>query len=116
MRLIDADALIKAIEDSRCADCPDKTLGVRCAACQWDDAIAMIEDAPVVSDWISVEDKLPAEYTSVLFVGKNFYGNWYNVQRGFHVGSDWFSDITNSFVGESVTHWMPLPKRPIDTD
>lgn len=54
MKLIDADALIRAIEDKRCADCPDAKLQ-RCAACQWDDAIAMIEEAPTIDSWLSVE-------------------------------------------------------------
>ena len=64
-RLIDADALIKWINDQRCADCPDKQ-DERCAACQWDDAIMSIETAPTVSGWISVKDRLPDNGKHVL--------------------------------------------------
>lgn len=62
-RLIDSDKLIAAINERRCADCPDKEHSHGCAACQWDDAIRMIKSAPTIGsssgDWISMEDKTP---------------------------------------------------------
>ena len=59
-----------------------------------------------MSDWISVEDRLPDEGKEVLF-------HWRN--------SDGKSDIeiTSLMPGESITdwafiptHWMPLPEPP----
>jgi hypothetical protein len=107
MRLIDADALKQAIEDKRCADCPDNVHGIRCAACQWDDAIAMIEDAPTIGGCISVKDRLPDEDDCYLAYGHYgwdilFYdsseGGWLNM--GYRIAD-----------GE-VTHWRPLPEPP----
>lgn len=45
MRLIDADALLADIHNAMCADCEDE-----CAACQWRDAIRIIEDTPTVGE------------------------------------------------------------------
>lgn len=46
-RLIDADALIEHIKKSRCIDC-NSVNGVRCRACQYDDEMADIDDAPTI--------------------------------------------------------------------
>jgi hypothetical protein len=43
-RIVDADALIEAIkEQARCSECENYN-GVRCRACEWDDAIGIIDD------------------------------------------------------------------------
>ena len=42
-RLIDADALLADMHNALCADCEDE-----CDACQWRDAIKLIEQAPTV--------------------------------------------------------------------
>lgn len=47
-RLIDADALISLIKRTCCNGCKNYE-GVKCRACEHDDAIAMIEDAPTVN-------------------------------------------------------------------
>ena len=60
MRLIDADALIKAINKCRCADCTeDRDIG--CETCQWDSAICMIQDAPTIIP----DDDMPRRFTGV---------------------------------------------------
>lgn len=46
-RLIDADALIEQIKKFRCIDCNSYN-GVRCRACQYDDEMADIDDAPTI--------------------------------------------------------------------
>lgn len=46
-RIIDADALIEQIKKSRCIDC-NSINGVRCRACQYDDEMADIDDAPTI--------------------------------------------------------------------
>lgn len=65
-----------------------------------------------MSDWISVEDRLPDFETDTLLV----------CVRCKH-GDDYFSDTDGFQEGEfaywsrqsncSVTHWMPLPAPPV---
>ena len=64
--------------------------------------------------WISVEDRLPEAYETVLFTGVNKYGNRYRTQRGYYCGGDvWYSEIVpGKKVVNGVTHWMPLPEPP----
>lgn len=47
MRPIDADALIKPIEETHCKGCNNYN-GVMCRACKWMDAMDYIEDAPTI--------------------------------------------------------------------
>ncbi len=47
VRLIDGNALVKAIESVHCKDCNSYN-GAMCRACQWMDAMDYIEDAPTV--------------------------------------------------------------------
>lgn len=72
MRLIDADALIRFILDGTCADCEEvkSDNDAACAACEWDDAIMMIDTAPTVGGWISVAERLPEDDRQVLAVKK----------------------------------------------
>jgi hypothetical protein len=58
------------------------------------------------SQWISVSDRLPEEFISVLLchrhggviVAQLHHGVWY--------------DSANSMMGDGWTHWMPLPAAP----
>lgn len=70
-----------------------------------------------MSEWISVKDKLPEPYTSVLRhpsceigYGSEYTAYYDAVDNKFHV------DCEDSFTTwESVvlvTHWMPLPEPP----
>ena len=114
MRLIDADALIKQIENFNCKDCNHYNF-VRCRACQIDDALSYIDDAPTIGGWISVEDRMPETRHAVLVYTphhKNIWaasmhedGNWYIWSPGGKVllDPDWHGPIT---------HWMPLPEPP----
>lgn len=44
MRLIDADGVIEEIKrQAGCAEC-DHYNGIRCKACSWDDAMALVDD------------------------------------------------------------------------
>ena len=115
MRMIDADALIKWINESRCADCPDKQ-DERCAACQWDDAIMSIETAPTIGGWISVKDRLPEEkmnpytqdYQEVICSLSTRFGSDVRVYK-FGRGHFWHGPAD---IGKYITHWMPLPEPP----
>ena len=49
MRLIDADALKERIKDFNCKDCNHYNF-IRCRACQIDDALSYIDDAPTVGE------------------------------------------------------------------
>ena len=67
--------------------------------------------------WISVKDKLPEKNTWVLC-----YVKWmipvFEMERGIRK----YSDVKKVFfdgrfrIGDSVTHWMPLPPKPESED
>ena len=102
MRLIDADALKEQIENFNCTDCNHYNF-VRCRACQIDDALTYIDDAPTVGEWISVEDRLPDKQPcEYLVVNAN------NVETAICLDNRW---ITPRRVIK-ITHWMPLPEPP----
>ena len=63
-----------------------------------------------MTNWISVNDKLPEEYEDVLVYVKNGNINrtWYD-GHGFRNAT---SKRTTWYRPESVTHWMPLPESP----
>ena len=102
MRLIDADALTKEIEDFNCKNCNHYN-HVRCRACPIDDAVTYIDEAPTVGEWISVEDRLPDKQPCEYLVVN---GN--NVETAICLDNRW---ITPRRVTK-ITHWMPLPEPP----
>lgn len=67
-----------------------------------------------MSDWVSVDDRLPCDFELVLFrlgkllAPKTEKGMWLGGIGAFEV--DYSCDFYN--VNE-VTHWMPLPDPPI---
>ena len=72
-----------------------------------------------MSKWISVNDSLPEGDVPVLvtdgdqvLVGERIYGirEWKCVGVG---GPDWYWDFDNY---GTITHWMPLPDLPIQTN
>lgn len=102
MRLIDADALKEQIENFNCKDCNHYNF-VRCRACQIDDALSYIDEAPTIGGWISVEDRLPDKQPCEYLVVN---GN--NVETAICLDNMW---ITPRRVIK-ITHWMPLPEPP----
>ena len=112
MRLIDADALKEQIEDFHCKDCDNYNF-VRCRACHIDDAITYLDEAPTISGWISVKDRLPDVKDNVL---------WYAVKNDGYgeIRISSFSGAINHDIphvwgyGESFKpiYWMPLPEPP----
>ena len=118
MRLIDANELLSAYDKTHEGP-PGK-------------ARELIEEAPTVNGWISVEDRLPAEKHSIFF---RFYGtnNWNKsmwrehsdkvlVTVVFKDGSkivttgETHDGIWNTTISRTldpvITHWMPLPEPP----
>ena len=72
MRLIDADGLIKMIQEQAGCDKCDNYEGVKCRACQWDDMIATVEDyadnhpeAYGMNSMYKVGDKVLVEIESI---------------------------------------------------
>lgn len=63
-----------------------------------------LEQKPVESEWISVEDRLP-EYGSYLCCDMD---NWVEVCYIRFDRTDWHSENTDRV--RTPTHWMPLPK------
>lgn len=122
MRLIDADALKAEIQRRRKRY---KTLtGV--------DMAMLIDDAPTIGGWISVEDMLPEEHESIFrkFLGTPKWSSamWKQesdkvlvrvsfpdgtsvVTTGCLHNSDWVTTVSRA-LPQTVTHWMPLPEPP----
>lgn len=69
MRLIDADALKKGLEDWYCA--PERCNsynGVRCRACALDDALNAIEDAPTIAELDKTEKAIIKMFRKKMFL------------------------------------------------
>ena len=67
-----------------------------------------IKEAPSVAEWISVKDRLPEPNTRVLVYAKQ--GCYINLRVDYICnGGIWFYSMM-------VTHWMPLPELPKETD
>jgi hypothetical protein len=66
-----------------------------------------------VSDWISVDDRLPeSEYRVVIIWCHGMYWPDY-MDVGVHIGGKWNNgDSRVNGVSGRVTHWMPLPEPP----
>ncbi len=58
--------------------------------------------------WIKCSEQMPEERVRVLV-----YANQNVFVADFDMGR-WFSNISNSYVLGSITHWMPLPQLPED--
>lgn len=60
-----------------------------------------------MSQWIKCSEQMPKERVRVLV-----YANQNIFVADFDMGR-WFSNISNSYVLDSITHWMPLPQPPV---
>jgi len=106
MRLIDADALKKQIEDFHCKDCDNYNF-VRCRACWVDDTITYLEEAPTIGGWISATDKQPDLEDQVL-IAYEWTGRSGAKYR--EIALDSFKAM--GFLGYKPLFWMPLPELP----
>jgi hypothetical protein len=61
---------------------------------------------PIISGWVSVEERLPELDQTVLFFDKDLKATHFG-----HLGENGRMFITNGvwYTREEVTHWMPLP-------
>lgn len=72
-----------------------------------------------MSEWISVNDRLPKEFEDVLVCAINEYGETYEKGEKY-LALDrmvrWMDKTPTSFRTDryygKVTHWMPLPDSP----
>ena len=79
-------------------------------------------DVQPVSQWISVEDKLPIEQGPVLCYARSTTGEGNcRILGTLRNGEFWFLQVDGTQLSFpclqlKVTHWMPLPKPPKDGD
>jgi hypothetical protein len=67
-------------------------------------------------EWISVEDRLPADGEVIMCwagEGKNQRKNL--LQLVTYVQNKWIYGSYSNFIG-GVTHWMPLPEPPEESE
>lgn len=62
----------------------------------------------MLSEWISCDEKMPAEFENVLAANKR--GKHYNIDKCWWNGN--FFDRCCKGAYHNVTHWMPLPEQP----
>ena len=63
----------------------------------------LISNGVTVQEWISVEDRLPKPFESVLVFRDG------KISIDYNEGNGWFA---YDFNGKRVTHWMTLPLAP----
>ena len=63
----------------------------------------LLDNGVTVQEWISVDDRLPEPFESVLVFRDGKISIDYNEENG------WFAYDLN---GKRVTHWMPIPQPP----
>ena len=69
-----------------------------------------------MSEWISVDDGLPENKTSVIAFGFDLDGgrvfhSWFEDGR-FNLLYDFEYDEDDVIMTKNTTHWMPLPETP----
>ena len=63
----------------------------------------LITNGVTVQEWISVDDRLPEPFKSVLVFRDG------KISIDYNEGNGWFA---YDFNGKRVTHWMPMPPLP----
>ena len=63
----------------------------------------LLDSGVTVQEWISVNDRLPNPFESVLVFRDG------KISIDYNEGNGWFA---YDFNGKRVTHWMPLPLAP----
>lgn len=107
MRLIDADALIGALHGCAFLEGDDRSI-----------CYNVIQKQPTACGWVSVKDRLPERYMSVLALVQDSDRISWRRKIAWLNGDKWVFDTDESFDEEelddceSVTHWMPLPEPP----
>lgn len=73
----------------------------------------LIANGVTVQEWISVNDRLPRNYTPVLAYIPSLAQTMQQTVHECHIGADgeWHSSTAPAYR-EGVTHWMPMPQPP----
>lgn len=73
----------------------------------------LIANGVTVQEWISVDDRLPRNYTPVLAYIPSLAQTMQQTVHECHIGADgeWHSSTAPAYR-EGVTHWMPMPHPP----
>ena len=72
----------------------------------------LISNGVTVQEWVSVDDRLPDYFTSVLVWcpgNKCIYAAYRNARQEWYTFDD---TIAGHVVVNMVTHWMPMPTAP----
>lgn len=89
--------------------CPYTAEGSFCKNILNSDALALIQQLEAqVPKWISVEDRLPETFESVIVLAKH------EMLICHHDGDEWVINYDGEYAGYDyeITHWMPLPESP----
>lgn len=130
MRPVDADALLKAIDEERQYLLARGQTGAEHILVH--NFRNLVEDAPSIplpdfkdgykqaiidgktnfsrtkEEWIPVSERLPEDFCVVLVYCPQFD----NIYRVFRESDAWHQFSTSDVLMQAVTHWRPLPKAP----
>ncbi len=67
-----------------------------------------------MSEWISVEDRMPPLNLQVIVGNKYDVGTDFRVKDFYYNGDENIHWYKHGEDGWACTHWMPLPKKPTD--
>ena len=76
------------------------------------DVVEQEQESKLLNGWISVQDRLPDYFTSVLVWcpgNKCIYAAYRNARQEWYTFDD---TIAGHVVVNMVTHWMPMPNPP----
>jgi len=66
-----------------------------------------------MTEWISVEDRLPGKYDiSLICLDTRYIATAYRIRDPIGGNVYWFYPGDNEAIKQEVTHWMPLPDPP----
>lgn len=124
--LVNRFDIINAIKETYCIGC-DNYHGIRCRACNFDDAMIAIDSVPtfdlktireLTPQWISVKDRLPEKlnennqvYLTEEVIGFDGESACIGQFKVYKYDGLWTFFDGEGFRGD-ITHWMPLPEAP----
>ena len=114
-RLIDANALKDSVKETYCDVCNSYNR-VKCRACNLDDAMSLIDDAPTVptfGEWVSVKDRSPENGQNILVASAKTGTQYVSHKDLIYFDPDGNACVPTSYLQTFVfTHWAPLPEPP----
>ena len=115
MRLIDADALMRIYQEVLCphVSCVDCSLLMNDGNCRFEtmirEALAIDAVPATVQEWISVDERLPQNFVSVLGHMTDA-GEFPQVRECYTVGNAFFFPALDDV--HPVSHWCEMPQPP----